>query len=74
MNGKKGIASERCQMLKRFMDRDLSEDTQVIFMEAIINCAPETDHPAREAKAVAINKIIDSSKTEEEMLEKLKAL
>ena len=74
MGANKIPSSQRAQMLKRYMERDLSNDMRDTFSQHIANSAPPEDHATREAEAKKINAIIDSSRTEAEMLEKLKQL
>ena len=74
MNAKKIPGLQRALMLKRYMDRSLSNDTRDALTKHIVNCAPKADHATREAEAARINAIIDSSKTEAEIMEKLSKL
>ncbi|MEG1783215.1 MAG: hypothetical protein RR253_08210, partial [Oscillospiraceae bacterium] len=67
---KQGFGHERALMLKAFMDRKLSSGTINIVSKTFSNL----DEKQREKHAQQITSIINSSETEAEILEKLKAL
>ena len=68
-----GIAHERAVMFSIFSERRLSTPMCDLIAQHIGSFDPE-DHATREAEAKKITAIIDSSRTEAEMLEKLKQL
>ena len=61
---------ERAMLLKRFMDLNISMDIQEAIAEIFRNIPEEL----KEVLAQKINQIIDSSKTEQEILEKVAKL
>ncbi len=73
MNKKAGIAHERAVMCMTVSGRRLSTPTRDMIFNHLGRFDP-ADHKAKEAEAKKITAIIDSSKTEAEMLEKLKQL
>ncbi len=71
---KSGIGHERVMLLHTISERNLSNHMDDLIMQRIANSAPPKDHATREAEAARINAIIDSSKTEAEIMEKLSKL
>ena len=69
MSENKGIAHERVMLLKRISTRRLSKDTDDTITQIMKNNSNN-----REQTASKINMIIDSSKTEGEIMEKLSKL
>lgn len=64
---------KRTMLLKILMDRKVSMPTQLMISRRMTNYAPE-DHKGREAEAERVIEIMDSSATEELIVERLKNL
>ena len=73
MNEKRGIAHERAVMFSRFSQRNLSNSV-CDRIASHIGSFDSKDHETREAEAGKITAIIDSSRTEAEILAKLAEL
>ncbi|MDO4543553.1 MAG: hypothetical protein Q4C01_03280 [Clostridia bacterium] len=73
MEQKKSITHERTYMLKRIIDRNLYGQIEDLIIRHMSKFDTNND-PLMEKQAARINTIIDSCKTKEEIIEKLKAL
>ena len=69
-NGKKEI-HQRAQMLKRFLEMELSDSTESMIADTFDSLPGETE--ILEAHARKINRILDSCQNEEEVIQKIKA-
>ena len=70
MSEKIGRAHHRCKMLKRLLGKNLSQDTESRIC-SLFGKYEESDHRSRENLAIQINEILDTSETEEEILERV---
>lgn len=73
MSTKKSLAEERVKLSTATIKRKLSWDTHKLISSRIANYDPE-DHAGREAEARRLLEIVNSSATEELIVERVKNL
>ena len=64
----------RAMLLKTFLDRNLSENTELAISVIIRNIGEKSGHEAAEAKAEELTELINRCETEEEILEAIKGM
>ena len=69
-----GMVTERLKLMHELWEKNLSDTTIEAVVRAIENTRVSQGHREAEQKAIELKAIVDSSKTEQELLQKLNQL